>query len=879
VSLDTSSERSGASDALQPVRASSACAAAVRSLSTGWQICASAPGQFSHPSELDGGVAWLEAARLGPVADMLRQAGHWSLDGEARRFDAQDWWYRLSVECTPAELDRGLDLCLDGLATLAEVWLNGQPVLRSDNMFVAHRVPLDGLLQSGRNELSMVFRSLDQALAQRRPRPRWKAPMIEHQQLRWFRTTLLGRTPGWSPPAAVVGPWRGVRLVSANALRVDMLDLQCLVDEGVGVVKLHCTLRGLGDSAPQGAKLVLARGAERYAADLTPSPLGAGDGLAEQNWQAQLQVSAPALWWPHTHGEPALYEAAIELSLAGRSEPAVMPLGRLGFRTLELDQADGGFALRVNGVPVFCRGACWTPLDVVTLDAATPAHYATALTQVREAGMNMVRVGGTMSYEADAFYEECDRLGVLVWQEFMFANMDYPPDTAFLETVRLEVTQQLQRWQARPCMAVLCGNSEVEQQAAMFGATRDKWSPELFHVTLPDLCRQHAPGLPYWPSSAHGGAFPYQGDVGTTSYYGVGAYLRHPDDARRAGLRFATECLAFSNLPEWPAMAAMPGGLSLRVHHPAWKARAPRDLGAGWDFEDVRDHYVAQLFEVDPARLRYSDHDRYLMLGRVTTGEVMAAAFGEWRRAASPCQGALVWFLRDLWPGAGWGVVDSLGQPKAAYYHLKRALQPLAMSLSNEGGNGLYLHLSNDKPHAFAASLEVTAWRHGEVRVAQGSQPVSVSAHAAHSWPLMAWFDWFADWSWAYRFGPAPAQFIEIVLRSATGEVLARSQAFPAGLALPLEADLGLKAVATVDEDGQVRVRVSTRRLAQSVHIDAHGFIAEDAYFHLAPGDSREVLLRPAKGALTAFNGQILALNTDSPVNIVVERSTPGGAA
>lgn len=843
-------------------------------LEQGWQLCATAPGQVAGSEDVALLTNWLDAPLLGPVADVLRQTKHWSLDGEPRRFDAQDWCYRLCFDLADADAASPHVLGLDGLATVVDVWLNGQLLLRSENMFLAHRLPLTGLQAAG-NELLVVCRSLDQALAKRRPRPRWRAPMIDNQQLRWFRCTLLGRTPGWSPPAAVVGPWRGVWLAKAPSFEVEALSMQPAVQADSGRLRVACRLTQTEPAAsrPEAAiaqvQLCLTRQGQAHRLPLVASP------AEPQVWSGELDIPSVARWWPHTHGEPALYEASLEVWLAGGLPPVTLALGPVGFKTVELVQCGGGFALRVNGTPVFCRGACWTPLDPVTLDAPSEQAYTQALAQVREAGMNMVRVGGTMSYEADAFYDECDRQGIMVWQEFMFANMDYPEDAAFMALASQEAEQQLQRWQGRAALTVLCGNSEVEQQAAMFGATRERWAPALFHEVLAQACAVACPQVPYWPSSAHGGAFPHQADVGTTSYYGVGAYLRDLGDARRANVRFATECLAFSNAPESATLAAVPGGLGLRMHHPAWKARAPRDLGAGWDFEDVRDHYVAQLFGLDPARLRYSDHERYLTLGRVAVGEVMAATFAEWRRAASTCGGALIWFLRDLWPGAGWGVIDSSGLPKAPYHYLKRTLQPLSLSMTDEGGNGLYVHVCNDGPQPLQAQVQITAWRNGRAQVGQGSQAVQVPAHASQSWPLMACFDWFADWSWAYRFGPASAQVLQARLVSQDGQVLAQAFAFPAGLALPVVHDLGMRAVASTMGPDQVALRISTDQFAQAVHLDVDDCVPDDNYFHMAPASERTVVLRVAGGLERVLTGTVRALNTDKAVPIQHEGQVP----
>jgi beta-mannosidase len=545
--------------------------------------------------------------------------------------------------------------------------------------------------------------------------------------------------------------------------------------------------------------------------------------------------------------------------MRGLVEPVVVKLGGIGFRTVAVDRTDGKFNVSVNGVPVFCRGACWTPLDVVSLHGV-PESYRPAIEQVRDAGMNMLRLSGTMVYEHDAFFDACDALGVLVWQDFMFANMDYPADPGFVGSVEQEVRAQLARWQTRPSLAVLCGNSEVEQQAAMWGATRDRWAPALFHEHIVQWVRDDLPGVPYWPSSAHGGAFPHQGNEGTTSYYGVGAYLRPLDDARRADTRFATECLAFANVPHPATIARMPGGESLRVTHPGWKARAPRDLGAGWDFEDVRDHYLATLFRVDPPALRYSDHERYLELSRVVTGEVMAATFAEWRRADSNCGGALVWLLRDLWAGAGWGLIDELGAAKAAFHCLKRSLQPVVVNITDEGGNGLFVHVVNEAGVALDAQLDVCAYNDSAAVVAQASRTIQVAARGALCIPSAAYFDGFLDLSAAYRFGPPPAQVVVATLRDGAGKRLSESFHFLGGLPSHREEDVGLSATVTGRSDRGIELTIRTERLAQNVFIELPGYTAEDNYFHLAPRSERSVRLMRQTPAATR-RGTVQALN------------------
>ncbi len=835
-----------------------ACAERQRIVS-GWQVCATPPGQFSSPDQLNADAGWIALSEPALAAAALRATGRWSLDGQARRFDAEDWWYRVEFNATGHDQGKAMWLGFDGLAGVANAWLNGEPLPISTNMFVASEHQINSLVRAGINTLYLRFQALDTLLAQRRPRPRWRAPMVEHQQLRWVRGTLLGRTPGWSPPAAAVGLWKDIWIEPRSGLALDALDLKASLKQGVGRVDVACSWRLPAGQRITGVTLELAQGGCVQHTSLTANTADS------TTFSASAQVTHPVLWWPHTHGEPTLYSARLLVHLEDAREPHVQALDAIGFRSIEAETAEGGFLLRVNGEPVFCRGACWTPLDVVSL-RATPQAYRAAVAQVRDAGMNMLRVSGTMVYEDAAFFDACDELGVLVWQEFMFANMDYPEsDTEFMASVRAEAEQQLALWQARPSIAVICGNSEVEQQAAMWGAARELWQPALFHETLARWSHEALPDVPYWPSSAHGGAFPHQSDVGSSSYYGVGAYLRPTTDARLANVRFATECLAFANVPDESTIARMPGGLSMRVHHPAWKARTPRDLGAGWDFEDVRDHYLTEVFGVDVLKCRYADHDRYLSLSRAVTGELMSGAFSEWRRPRSRCGGALVLFLRDLWAGAGWGLLDETGAPKPCFFHLARALQAVSVSISDEGGNGLVAHVVNERAEVLSADLQVNLYAPSGAVVSQHKGPVQVAPRGHVSLALAEGLEHFLDLSYAYRFGPPPVVLVQVQLCTA-GAVTSEAFFLPCGLAPDVPHDIGLTAVVESGAGGQAQLVVASTRFAHTVHLDLEHHAPADNYFHLAPGSQRRIALRSTSGS--PVKGHITALNSDRSTTI-----------
>ena len=389
-----------------------------------------------------------------------------------------------------------------------------------------------------------------------------------------------------------------------------------------------------------------------------------------------------------------------------------LDLGTAGFRTVEVDRADGAFTLSLNGVPIFCRGALWVPPDAVTLGSSRAA-LRTSLQLLVDAGMNMVRIGGYMSYEDSDFWDLCDELGILVWQDCMLAGFDPPEEPEFVESVRLEVRQQLGQLTARPSLTVVCASSETQQQAAMFGLPSDGWHSPLLEETIPALAHELVPDLPCVVSSPSGGDLPFEPGQGIAHYFGVGAYLRPITDARAAGVRFAAECLSFGNPPEQSTVERCFGNASVAGHHPTWKAAVARDSGTSWDFEDVRDDYVRQIFGVDPFRVRYTDPGALPRLRQGGGRPHHVDGGGGVALRTIALRGALILSWQDICPGAGWGLLDSFTEPKAPWYALRRVLAPVAALITDEGLAGLRVHVVNDRASSVEGTLRLTLFNPG----------------------------------------------------------------------------------------------------------------------------------------------------------------------
>ncbi|WP_250455788.1 glycoside hydrolase family 2 protein [Caballeronia sp. ATUFL_M2_KS44] len=810
---------------------------APRRLDAGWQCVSTPAGACPTPETLDTFTNWLDAPVPGTVASAHRAAGIRE-DSLAQPYAMSDHWYRTTLEANGKRRLR-----FNGLATIAEVWIDGRKVLDSDSMFVAHDIDIE---IAGEATLFLCFRSIAPALAARRGRARWRPKLAQPAILRNIRTTLLGHMPGWCPAIQPAGPWRAVEMIGESSASIDSVEMASNVDGSDGV--LDVTVRFYHPQAPDDLRLEC------------------GEASVALHWRdahtvtGRVRVPDARLWWPHTHGEPACYAVRIEGGSFGE-----ISLGHTAFRSIEVDRgADGtGFQLVVNGVPVFARGACWTSGDIVALDA--PRERLSSIFETcRQAGLNIIRVSGITLYESDTFYELADEHGMLVWQDFAFANFDYPTDEAFERSVQREAEQFLARTRRFASLAVLCGGSEVHQQAAMLGLPFDAYQQRLFTEQLPSIIATMRPDVPYVvnsPSAAPGDtrSMPFGTRGGVTHYYGVGAYQRPFDDARRAQVRFASECLAFANVPDDVALRAVPN--ASRPHEPRWKIGVPRDPGAAWDFDDVREHYLRTLYDIDVARLRYEDPERYLTLSRAVVADVVGAVFSEWRRKGSTCAGGIVWNMLDVRAGAGWGVIDVFGVPKSALHGLARVLQPVQALITDEGLDGLDVHLVNETAHDIRVRVDMTCLRNGALKVAGGSCELTLKARSVERVNSSELNGAFFDIAYAYRFGPRAHDATHVRLSdSDTGIVLSEAFHFP-DMTARERRDVGLS-VAVEQNDGEWALEISATELARWVHVVDPNYHAAVDWFHLAPGSTRTVpLIARNANVRQAPEGDVFAIN------------------
>ena len=816
------------------------------SLDQNWLVLQSQADEFASAEEAISNSNWLPALVPGTACSSLQSQSLWQVESNLQ-FDDFDWWYQTEFE----EEENAKILCFEGLATIADVWLNGELILQTNNMFVAHQVDIEALLKPS-NRLVICFRSLTKNLQSRHPRPRWKTKLVNNQNLRWYRTTLLGRIPGWTPPIAPVGPWRPIYLKAKSA--ITQRTLHSSLEGEIGILEL--------DYAVSKSVEVLEASIEL---DSNSYPLVVKCDSDNQSIYGNVKIPKVKKWWPHTHGKAHLYQAKLHITTKDGSTR--IELGKVGFKKIEINQSEGSFEFRINDSSVFCRGACWTINDINSL-TGNSEDLSSTLNLMKAAGTNIIRIGGTMIYESKEFHKLCDELGLMVWQDFMFANMDYPfDDQDFLKNIREEVIQVVSNLSQHVSTTLFCGNSEVEQQVAMQGFPKEMWQSEFFHQELNNLCKKHAPAIPYVTSSPFGEPLPFLTKEGVCHFYGVGAYLEDVQQVRNHDVKFTSECLGFSNLPTTKTRESVLNGTPI-FHDSKWKSRIPKDVGAGWDFEDVRDHYLESLFSLDPVKTRSFDLARYIQVSELVTGEMMSQTFNEWRSAHSNCSGGIVWFLKDLWEGAGWGIIDSNNLPKACYYYLKRAWQAVFVSVTDENLNGLDFHLINDSPNDIEGRLVLrVVGKHSESLLVRESD-VKLNKRSITVINSNELIGSFFDLTNSYKFGALNHQVVSIQLINEHNEVISENFYFPDHSVFIDQKKAELKFEIKEVKNNLYQLDLYCEHFLYGVNIDLPGFLLDANFFHLLPKQPKQLTIQRCKEHTKPLRGFISALNLEDEIRV-----------
>ncbi|HVT76150.1 MAG TPA: glycoside hydrolase family 2 protein [Acidimicrobiales bacterium] len=717
--------------------------------------------------------------------------------------DDAAWAYRCTFDVDGAALDGARHvLRFEGLDTIATVLLNDATIGATDNMFVAHEFDVTDAVRAGDNTLEVRFESAERvgqqrlaALADATPAMSSRA-MVRKAQYMWGWD--------WGPRLRGCGVWRPVSLVRVPTARITDWSWRAeFADDGSARVTVDVAVEG---DASQIRVWLLGHGTH------TNATAPVVDGHAA----VTLSVSDPQRWWCAGLGEPHLYDLTISVG-----DDDDVRDDRIGLRQVELvqepDAAGASFFFRVNGVPIFAKGANWIPDDSFPA-RTTPERVRRVLERARDCGMNMIRVWGGGLYESEEFYDACDELGLLVWQDFPFACAVYPDDDATVAAIVPEATAAVKRLRNHTSLALWCGNNENQWLGWMgaYGKLDTLPGLRLYDDVLPAVVAEHDPGRAYWPSSPWGSDDNPSGDSDGDSHYwnvwhGEGDW-RHYVKCRA---RFVSEF----------GFAAAPAEQTLRG------ALAPEHLGV--DTPAMRWH--------DKTRKGYETYLGFIALhypmpatlpelvyySQLNQADAMRFGIEHFRRMRPHTMGTLVWQLNDCWPVQSWAWVDYALRPKAAWYAAKRFYAPLLLSLTDEDGC-VGVHVVND---------DVVA-RDGTVTL----RVVDLDGTVLWQWSHDASIDPLASERIADIELPA-------AVRDAATHALVHATFadVEASLLLAEPKDLVLTAArvtASVDSDA---ITLTTDRLALSVMLWLDGVDAtfSDNFFHLLPGEPRRVTVYP----------------------------------
>jgi beta-mannosidase len=634
---------------------------------------------------------WMAVAVPGDVNATLVQRGKMPdprYDTQGREcywVTAREWWYRLAFDVAKAG-DVQATLCLDRVDGPADIWLNDAYVGETRNAFRLFRFEVGGLLKPKGNVLLVRFRSIDELLG---------GPRLD-ELAGWKGRRAFLRKPqfcfgwDWALPIPSIGLAGDVWIEIENDCRLTDVAIQTFTS---GRVDLQFEVTPAAKARGYEIHLRIAG----HGADIERTM-----SRDRHKSYVSVRIPDPQLWYPNGYGDQPLYDYVVELIVDG--EIVDTHSGRLGLRESQIAEnpftAEAGpgfsFGLEINGAPIFCKGANWVPLELWP-GTAKPEQYVFYLQKAREANFNMLRIWGGGIYEPELFYELCDELGIMVWQDFMFASTSYPVDVLRDEIIA-EAEYQVRRLRNHPSIVIWCGCNEdvyswsypdsptqsletmtdsgVYSTDSQWEIDRLKADPQIYSMILRGTVSRLGLSVPYVESSPQSrddyGNMPNSGNCHISCWkYALFDAREHPE-------RFRDH---FDQVCSFDSEFCIQGPCSEAAFK---RFMAPENLwppNEAWIYHIQRGHaniphYEQTLLIAGAILGEIQSLQDYVKHGQATHVEMMRAEFESARRDRPNNGGTMVWMYNDCWPTSNWSIIDYYREPKPAYYAAKRACAP-----------------------------------------------------------------------------------------------------------------------------------------------------------------------------------------------------------
>lgn len=593
----------------------------------------------------------------------------------------EDWEYETKFTISESEFkNQNIDLIFEGLDTYATVFLNGKLLVEADNMFRTWNASVKNKLKKGENYLKIVFKSavnFGKVEAKKLPY------VLPGDEKVFTRKAQYQYGWDWGPRLVTAGIYKPIKLHFWNNLKIETIHYEqnSLTDELAKlnfIITLNCQKEG------------------NYNLKINDKTSSFNLKKGLNKMQFPFDILNPKRWWTNGLGEAHLY--SFQINVSEKDKIIDGKKLNIGLRTIELiqekDKIGTSFYIKLNGIPVFMKGANYIPPDSF-LPRVSDSVYKNIVKNAVDVNMNMLRVWGGGVYADEIFYDECDRNGILVWQDFMFACTMFPGDEKFIENAKNEVIDNVNRLQNHASIALWCGNNESDEGWKNWGWQKQyKYSVQdstkiwndydkLFHDVIPktlDSLLSKEKNI-YWPSSPSIGWGKKESLLqGDSHYWGIWWGKEPFENYKKKVGRFMSE-YGFQGMPNLETFKKFASNEELNLTSESVKWHQKHGTGYETINEYMeRDYKVPKSFE------------DYIYVSQLLQADGMKTAIEAHRRAKPNCMGTLYWQLNDCWPVTSWSSVDYFGNWKALHYQVKRSFEPLLVSVTeNEVNYEIYV--------------------------------------------------------------------------------------------------------------------------------------------------------------------------------------------